>query len=57
VDWLDVIEAVRASEKRVTRMFYHEARPELFDLGNGVNACVVLGDPGYQTTDGEIVTL
>ena len=57
MDWLDVIDAVRAEPRLVTRMFYPEPRESLFDLGAGVNAVVEVGEPAYQLTDGTVVQL
>ncbi len=52
-----MIDAARAEKRTVTAMFYPEEREPLFDLGAGVNARTAIGDPGYQVSDGEIVTL
>lgn len=51
------MDASRAETRIVTRMWYPERRPALFNLGNGINAEVLIGDPAYQVTSGEIVAL
>lgn len=49
--------AMRAEKRQVVRCWYPESRGELFDLGRDINAQVLIGDPAYQVTDGEIVSL
>ena len=47
------------AEKRIVTRIWHPA-PEggpLFDVGAGVNAEVLTGDPAYQLTSGEIVAI
>ena len=48
---------MRAEKRLVTRIWHPEAVGDLFDIGNGVNAVVVVGDPAYQVTSGDIVAL
>lgn len=52
-----MITAARAEHRQVTRIWYPDERPALFELDNGSNASVVIGDPAYQVSDGEIVAL
>jgi hypothetical protein len=56
-DWLDVIEAARADARLATRVWYPEPRGELLDIGNGINAVVLIGAPAYQVSTGEIVNI
>lgn len=48
---------MRAEKRLVTRVWHPEAKGELLDLGAGVNAEILTGDPAYQLTSGEIVAL
>lgn len=48
---------VRAEKRLVTRIWHPTPEGELFDLGQGVSAQVLMGDPAYQVTSGEIVAL
>lgn len=48
---------VKAEKRLITRIWHPEALGDLFDLGNGINAQVLTGDPAYQVTSGEIVVL
>jgi hypothetical protein len=57
VDWLTVMEAARKDGRLVTRMWYPEPRGDLFDLGNGINAAVLIGPPAYQVSSGETVAI
>jgi len=56
-DWLDVIEPARKDARLTTRIWYPEPRGDLFDLGNGINAQVLIGSPAYQVSSGEIVAI
>lgn len=49
--------AARAEKRQVTRCWHPAPDCELFELGAGINAQVLIGDPAYQVTDGDIVTL
>lgn len=51
------MDAARGESRLVTRVWYPEQRHALLDLGNGINAEVLIGDPAYQLTSGEIVAL
>lgn len=45
-------------EKRmVTRVWHPQAPVDLVSIGRDVNAVVVVGNPAYQVTSGEIVAL
>lgn len=55
--WLELIDAVKAESRLITRIWHPEATVALHDLGHGVNAQVLVGDPAYQVTTGEIVSL
>jgi hypothetical protein len=52
-----VIEAVRAEERQVTRVWHPEPEGELLHLKDGVHAEVLVGDPAYQISSGETVAL
>lgn len=52
-----MIDAARAETRLVSRCFYPEPRSALLELGAGINAAVVIGEPGYQLSSGEIITL
>lgn len=56
-DWLDVITAARKDARLTTRIWYPEPRGHLFDIGNGINAEVLVGAPAYQVSSGEIVAI
>lgn len=56
MDWLAVMDAARAESRLVSRAFYPEPRTE-FELGNGIFAAAALGEPGYQLSSGETITL
>jgi hypothetical protein len=56
-DWLDVITAARADARLTTRIWYPEPRGDLLDIGNGINAQVLIGAPAYQVSSGEIVAI
>jgi hypothetical protein len=49
--------AMREEKRQVVRCWYPEPRGALFALDNGSNAEVLIGNPAYQVTSGEIVTL
>lgn len=49
--------AVRADKRQVSRCWYPTARGALLALDNGSNAEVLIGDPAYQVTSGEIIAL
>lgn len=51
------MDAARKDARLATRIWYPEARGELFDLGNGINAAVLIGPPAYQVSSGEIVAI
>lgn len=51
------MQAARADKRVVTRVWFPEERGDLLDVGNGINAQVLVGDPAYQVTSGEIVAL
>lgn len=56
-DWLDVITAARKDVRLATRIWYPEPRGDLFGLGNGINAEVLIGAPAYQVSSGEIIAI
>lgn len=49
--------AVRGEARTVTRCWHPEAEPGLIDTGNGVMAEILVGNPAYQVSSGEIVAL
>jgi len=51
------MQAARAESRLATRVWFPEDRGELLDLGNGINAQILVGEPAYQVTSGEIVAL
>lgn len=51
------MQAARKDGRLVTRVWFPEPRGDLLDIGNGINAQVLVGDPAYQVTSGEIVAL
>lgn len=51
-----VMDAARAEKRLVSRAFYPEPRAE-FELFDGIFAAVALGEPGYQLSSGEMITL
>jgi hypothetical protein len=55
--WLGVIEAVRAEERQVTRVWHPEPEGALLHLKDGVHAEVLIGEPAYQVSSGETVAL
>lgn len=48
---------VRGEKRLVARLWHPAARPGLFDQGHGVMAEVLVGNPAYQLSSGEIVAL
>lgn len=44
-------------KRQVSRVFHPEPQGELMALPNGSNAQVLVGEPAYQLTSGEIVAL
>jgi len=56
-DWLDVIDAARADARLATRVWYPDPRGDLLDLGNGINAEVLIGAPAYQVSTGDIIAI
>lgn len=52
-----VQEAVRGEHRIVARCWHPEATPGLIDTGNGVMAYLLVGNPAYQVSSGEIVAL
>jgi hypothetical protein len=48
---------MRAEKRQVVRCWYPEARGDLFELGNGVHAEVLIGNPAYQVSSGDIVAV
>lgn len=56
-DWLDVIEAARNDARLVSRVWYPDPRGDLLDLGNGINAAVLIGAPAYQVSTGDIIAI
>mgnify|MGYP003575122164 CR=1 FL=1 len=56
-DWLDVIEAARKDSRLVSRVWFPEPRGDLVDMGNSINAAVLIGEPAYQVSSGEIVAI
>lgn len=57
IDWLTVMDAARADKRLAVRVWYPEARGELLHLDNGIHAEVLIGNPAYQVSSGEIVAL
>lgn len=49
--------AMRNESRIVVRCWHPEEHEALFDVGNGVNAEVLMGNPAYQVSSGEIVAL
>lgn len=56
-DWLTVLEAARADKRLATRVWFPEPRGDLVDVGNSINAAVLIGAPAYQVSSGEIVAV
>lgn len=40
-----------------TRVWYPEARTAYFELNDGIHCAVLIGEPAYQVSSGEIVAL
>ena len=55
--WHELTDAVHDERRQVVRMWFPEQRDALYALGNGTNAEVLIGEPAYQVTSGEIVAL
>lgn len=51
------MEAARADSRLATRVWFPEDRGTHFELNNGVNCAVLIGEPAYQVSSGEIVAL
>jgi hypothetical protein len=51
------VKAVLAEPRQVTRAFHPEPEGDLLPLPNGSNAEVLVGEPAYQVTSGEIVAI
>lgn len=52
-----MVEAARKAPGLVARVWHPEAVGELLDLRHGVNAEVLVGNPAYQLSSGEIVAV
>lgn len=48
---------MRASEHQVSRCWYPDADLELIDMANGSMVAVLVGEPAYQLSSGEIILL
>lgn len=55
--WDDVAKAARAEPRQVSQVYFPEPDTALLDLGGGINANVLTGEPAYQLSSGEIITL
>lgn len=51
------MDAARKDIRLATRIWFPEPRGDLFDLGNGINAAILVGAPAYQVSSGEIVAI
>lgn len=51
------MKAAKADKRLVACLFHPDAAVGLQDMGDGVNANVLVGNPAYQLTSGEIVAL
>jgi hypothetical protein len=51
------MEAARNDARLATRVWFPEDRGAHFELNNGVNCAVLIGEPAYQVSSGEIVAL
>ena len=51
------MDAARKDARLATRIWHPDARGDLFDLGGGINAQVLIGNPAYQVSSGEIVAI
>lgn len=49
--------AARSDARLATRVWFPEDRGAHFELNNGVNCAVLIGEPAYQVSSGEIVAL
>lgn len=49
--------AARADSRMATRVWFPEDRGEHFELNNGIFCAVLMGEPAYQVSSGEIVAL
>ncbi|HEX7644846.1 MAG TPA: hypothetical protein VF472_21810 [Burkholderiaceae bacterium] len=47
--------AVKAERAQVSRCWHPEAPIELIDLGRDLRARVLVGEPAYQLSSGEII--
>jgi hypothetical protein len=52
-----VIDAARAEDRLVTRVFHPSPDGELLHLRDGMHAVVEVGPAGYQVTTGETIAL
>lgn len=51
------MEAVRAESRQVSCVYFPDPRGYFVMLPDGSNARVLTGEPAYQVSDGDIVTL
>jgi len=51
------METARADKRRAVRVWYPEPRGDILHLNNGVMAEVLIGNPAYQVSSGDIVAL
>ena len=57
IDWLGLMAAIHSEKAQVVRCWHPEAKHDLAQLKNGANIEVKVGNPAYQLTTGEIVSL
>lgn len=51
------MDAARADKRLAVRLWYPEDRGDILHLDNGIHAEVLIGNPAYQVSSGEIVAV